>query len=391
MKIKIDSSNICYYNKGIDFKLNLLITIFIFFAFLLKINQLENSISELKESLELKKEKIDDESLSIDKDLIGMTYPDINFEEFKKDLIDKSHKKFLFNFMNKLQAKLIYLEKEINVTKLFSFYSIRTSYLHQRNIQYDDEKIISLDNIINWAVIHDSNQLKGIASDKYLGCKYAKIKLGENICQQRKRVYNSVDEINFVEIANKGNIVLKVSNGCQDSVFIYKNSTDIKKIREQVKKYFQRDYGLNNVPEFFHLYSKKRIIEETMFEPITDLYEFKYFVVNRKIKFFLINFQVGNKVHKNFYDFNYNLIDFYKNTLKDFDLISTFGTTILDKLKDYVYKLSEDFKNFIRVDLYVFHKKIYLSELTFDSMNGYPFFPKEKIIIEAAKNFIKYE
>ena len=63
----------------------------------------------------------------------------------------------------------------------------------------------------------------------------------------------------------------------------------------------------------------------------------------------------------------------------------------LSELSEYAYKLSEDFKNFIRVDLYVFHKKIYLSELTFDSVNGFPFFPKEKIVIEAGKNFTKYE
>ena len=391
MKIKLDSSNICYYNKEIDCKIYFLITIFIFFICSLKINQLEKSISELKDSLELKKEKFDDENLLKDKDLVGMTYPDIHFEEFKKDLINGSLKKCLFYFMDKLQDKLIYLEKEINVTKLFSFYSIRTSYLQKRKIQFNDEIINKLDNIVNWAVIHESNQLKGIASDKYLGCKYAQIKLGENICPQRKRVYNSVDEINFQEIANKGNVVLKISNGCHDSVFIHNKTNNIEKIKEQVKIYFQRDYGLSVVPEFFHLYAKKRIIEETMFEPITDLYEFKYFVVNRKIKFFLINFQVGNKVHKNFYDLNYNLMDFCISRLKDFDIISTFGMEILDKLKNYVYKLSEDFKNFIRVDLYVFHKKIYLSELTFDSVNGFPFFPKEKIVIEAGKNFTKYE
>ena len=391
MKIKLDSSNIYYYNKEIDCKFYFLITIFIFFICIIKINQLEKSISELKESLELKKEKFDDENLLKDKDLVGMIYPDIDFEEYKKDLINGSLKKCLFYFMDKLQDKLIYLEKEINVTKLFSFYSIRTSYLQKRKIQYNDEIINKLDNIVNWAVIHESNQLKGIASDKYLGCKYAQIKLGENICPQRKRVYNSVDEINFLEIANKGNVVLKISNGCHDSVFIHNKTNNIEKIKEQVKKYFQRDYGLSVVPEFFHLYPKKRIIEETMFEPITDLYEFKYFVVNRKIKFFLINFQVGNKVHKNFYDLNYNLMDFCISRLKDFDIISTFGMEILDKLKNYVYILSEDFKNFIRVDLYVFHKKIYLSELTFDSVNGFPFFPKEKIVIEAGKNFTKYE
>ena len=91
------------------------------------------------------------------------------------------------------------------------------------------------------------------------------------------------------------------------------------------------------------------------------------------------------------YNNNYNLLKFSKTRLESFNIVSTFGKEILDKLKDYTYKLSEDFKNFIRVDLYVFQNKIYLSELTFDSFNGLPFYAGQKIVIEAGKNFTKYE
>ena len=70
-----------------------------FFAILLRINSLEKSIINLKESLESKKEKIlnennitDKNNINkeyIDKDLIGMSYPDINFNELK-DKINKT-------------------------------------------------------------------------------------------------------------------------------------------------------------------------------------------------------------------------------------------------------------------------------------------------------------
>ena len=69
--------------------------------------------------------------------------------------------------------------------------------------------------------------------------------------------------------------------------------------------------------------------------------------------------------------------------------ISIFDKEILNKLKDYAIKLSEDFHNFIRVDLFLFHNKIYLSELTFDSNNGTPFKSHFKILKEAAKNWKK--
>ena len=153
--------------------------------------------------------------------------------------------------------------------------------MKDKNVSYNDENITELHNIINWEVIHKSNQLKGIASDKYLCCKYAKIKLGEDLCEQRIRVYDNVEEINFKELMKKGNVVLKITNGCGDLVFIRKNETiSSESLKNKVKYYFQRDFGLK-IQEFFHLYSKKRIIEEKLFEPIEDLYEFKFFVVNK--------------------------------------------------------------------------------------------------------------
>ena len=50
-------------------------------------------------------------------------------------------------------------------------------------------------------------------------------------------------------------------------------------------------------------------------------------------------------------------------------------------------KLSEDFPNFIRVDLYLFHGEIYLSELTFASANGLYDRRREKYITDSMKNF----
>lgn len=404
-----ENPNNTFLKNDNAFKLYIIGTIFFFFGIFLRINSLEKRIISLKESLESTKGKLIIENNAmdknnsnkeyIDKDLIGLSYPEIEFEELKNNI---SYMKKLINdplirqfneFLTQLEIKLIYLEKEINVTKLFTFYSIRTNYLKNYNVEYNDENITELHNIINWEVIHRSNQLKGIASDKYLVCKYAKIKLGEDLCQQRIRAYDSVEEIDFEKLVDKGNIVLKITNGCHDLVFIRQrnilNKTKyIDLLKKKVKYYFQRDFGLS-VPEFFHLYSKKRIIEETIFEPKTDLFEFKFFVVNRDIKFFMVYFHKENMLHKNFYEPSYKILNF--SEIMDLDIISMFGIEILNKLKDYAYRLSEDFPNFIRVDLFVFHKNIYLSELTFDSVHGIPYYANKEIIINAGKNYTKYE
>ena len=320
----------------------------------------------------------------IDKDMIGIKYPEIKFDNIKSKIINNKLISSLILFLEQLEVKLIYLEKEINVTKLYSFYTSRTLYLKEKGIYYDDSNLTELHNIVSWLVIHKSTQLKGIASDKYLACKYVKIKLGVNLCKQRIAVYNNVEEIKFDEIIKLGDVILKVSNGCHDNVFIYKNKkNNIEIIKQKIKKAFSRDFALV-VPEFFHLYSKKRIILEKTFYPLTDLYEFKFYIVNREIKIIYIRVVINHNVFRYYYDSNFNYLEGPKNYSLN---ISIFDKNSLEQLKDYAYKLSEDFPNFIRVDLYLFHNKIFLSELTFDPRDGHPFLRNSEIIRNAGKNY----
>ena len=312
------------------------------------------------------------ESLKIDRDMIGLVYPEIKFQELQKDLENNEIIPLIQKFLYQLETKLIYLEKEINVTKLVSFYHARKLYLDRNHVYYNDGDVRQIHEIISWTVIHKSTQLKGIASDKYLVCKYTESKLGENLCGQRLISYDSVEEMNFKKIKEFGSVVIKISNGCGDKIFIYENQKiDIESTKELIQKNFERDYGIDN-GEFFHLYSKKRIIIEKMFYPLKDLFEFKFYVVNNKVKLIYLTFLDNNQTRFAYYHPNYKFYRKKKERNAFFDL-SQFDRELLDKLKYYAIKLSDDFPNFIRVDLYLFHNQIYLSELTFDSHNGRPF------------------
>jgi hypothetical protein len=157
--------------------------------------------------------------------MIGLTYPEINFNLVKSNLL-KNHSlpiSILYDLLEQLEIKLIYLEKEINATKINAFYTARTLLLKKRNIKYDDANITELHSIVSWLVIHRSTQLKGIVSDKYLACRYSKMKLGIDLCPHRIGVYNSVDKIKFEEIVETGNFILKISNGNNDSISIFKS------------------------------------------------------------------------------------------------------------------------------------------------------------------------
>ena len=154
-----------------------------------------------------------------DKEMIGLQYPEINFDRIKLRLRKLNIIDPLIDLINQLEIKLIYLEKEINITKSNSFYTSRKYFLKENNITYNERSQNELHDMVNWIIIHKSNQLKDIASDKYLACKYTKIKLGKNLCEHRIAVYNSLEELNFKELPKYGNIALKIGNSCWKTLF----------------------------------------------------------------------------------------------------------------------------------------------------------------------------
>ena len=324
-----------------------------------------------------------------DKELIGLHYPEINFDKIKKINIFPS----LLDLISQLENKLIYLEKEINVTKIVSFYTSRKIFFKEHNIKYEESNLKELHEIVNWIIIHKSNQLKGIASDKYLACKYVKLKLGKNLCQHRIDVYDKFEDLDYNNLSKYGDIVLKVSNSCWKTILIPGglNKNMFKQKLEELKKLLEFEHGLVEA-QFFHLYAKKRIIVEKQFSPSKDLYEFKFFIINKDIKFIylLCTLNEGQKILV--YDSNYNFLFKEKNVkLNPLNLKSIFKKKLLNQLKNYAIKLSEDFPNFIRVDLYAFHNQIYLSELTFASYNGIPMFRNESFVKESVEHFSRVD
>ena len=386
-----------FYNKAFSFFL--IINSFFTLYLLIKIKKTEIILNEILSSNFIDKKEIEfirNQKLNTkldsdkkDKDMIGLKYPDILFDRIKKDFINGKIISSFYNFLNQLEEKLIFLEKEINVTKINSFYTSRTLYLKKNNIEYDDSQIKEFHNIMSWLVIHKSTQLKGIASDKYLGCKYVEMKIGKNLCPQRIGVYDNVEDIDFEKLIETGDYIIKISNGCHDSVFVHKKKSNLSYIKKQVIHYFNRDYSFI-VPEFFHSFSKKRIIVETKFTPIDDLYEFKYMIFNNQIKMIILSYFRNNKNLFMYYDENYNSIHYDENGNNTINIFS-FESILLNEMKSLSLKLSQDFPNFIRVDLYLFQNKIYLSELTFDSHSGMPSFRDIKYFNEGIKNWKRFD
>ena len=98
------------------------------------------------------------------------------------------------------------------------------------------------------------------------------MKIGKNLCERRIGVFDDVEEIDFTELRKIGNVILKISNGCNDSVLITNTTKEsIEQIKEKITSYYNMDFSLI-VPDFFRSYSKKRIVLEKQFSPIEDLF-----------------------------------------------------------------------------------------------------------------------
>ena len=397
-KTKFKEIFIYYNNFNIFILLLYIINIIISTYLLIENKKNKNIIKEFlffKKSFEYKNNTLKNNYFPYnDKEMIGLYYPEINFDIIKEKLKSLNIIDSLIDLINQLEVKLIFLEKEINIIKPISLYTSRKVFLKENKITYNEKNIIELHDIINWIIIHKSNQLKGIASDKYLACKYTNLKLGKNLCQHRIAVYNSLEELSYKELSKYGNIVLKISNSCWNKVFI---SKDIKKemFKKKMKKFKQSNEFEHGIIEIqpFHLYAKKRILVEKQFVPLTDLYEFKLFIINNKIKFIRLKYNLHNANNVfAIYDSHFNCL-FKQKKIKEnpLNLTSLIKKDVLEKLKKYAIKLSEDFPNFIRVDLYIFHNKIYLSELTFASFRGLPMHREEKYVKDSIENFSRVD
>ena len=123
------------------------------------------------------------------------------------------------------------------------------------------------------------------------------------------------------------------------------------------------------------------LVEEYLGNNIKD---YKFFCFFGKVKFFSIddNRNDKNKHCRNFYDINYNLLQFSKEIKKCSYMISQPSKLQkMIKISEFISKIFE----FCRVDLYEINSKIYFGELTFIPAAGRSDIKPEKFDYEIGK------
>ena len=229
-------------------------------------------------------------------------------------------------------------------------------------------QLITIQEKINYLLIHESPDYKSKIVDKIGLHEYSKKILGKDICVPIIKIYKSINDINLSELPNK--FVLKCNHGSAMNIICNdKSKLNMNNAKFLLNKWINTDFGFKN-NEFQYINVKRKIFAEEFLKD--DIEDYKVYCFHGEPKFIRVQKKdkKGQGKINNYYDLNWNLTDietglprFYRKPEIIFKKPINF-----DLMLNYSRKLSEEFA-FVRVDFYNINGKIYLGELTFTPSN----------------------
>ena len=265
-------------------------------------------------------------------------------------------------------------EFENNLLQLYienrTQYYIKGRQKHMKSIgkYYNESNIITIQDKLNWLLIHDSPESKADIVDKVLLRNYSKKILGKDICVPIIKIYKDINEINLEELPNK--FVLKCNHGSGMNILCNnKSSFDINKAKNQLRYWMTINYGLK-YHEYQYINVKKKIFAEYFLKE--NLTDYKFYCFNGLPKIIKVQSKYYKKNLKmyHYYDINWKITDIETKLNGNIKLpqIKFQKPKHFNLMIEYAKKFSENF-TFVRVDLYEFNDTVYLSELTFSPAN----------------------
>ena len=191
-----------------------------------------------------------------------------------------------------------------------------------------------------------------------------KKKLGKDICNKILKIYNNTEEVNFSELPN--NFVIKTNHGSGFNIIVNnKSNININETKKILNEWMSIDYGKLK-SEFHYSFINKRIFVEEFLG--NNLKNYKFLCYHGKPKFVYLSIMEENKKYRNFYDMNWNFLNFHCLS----EPHPTYNYTrpkLFELMKKYASILSSDFI-FARIDLYEIENEVRLGEITFAPMNS---------------------
>ena len=291
-------------------------------------------------------------------------YKKYKLEEIQKENLTKK----IFRLLLKLALILInlYFSIFIFLTKKEEnyYYIKRNKFLKNKGKTYNESNLITLEDKLNWLIIHDTNKLKTKCADKILLHEYSKKKLGKDICNKIIKIYNKTDEINLDELPEQ--FVLKTNHGSGFNFIVKnKNKINFNNAKNMINYWMSQNFG-RRLKEFHYSFIKRKIFAEEYIGK--DLKNYKFLCYNGQPKYVYISVYIEGYKYRNFYDMNWKFLNF-SCLSKPHPTYVFERPKFFELMKEYSKKLSSDFK-FVRVDLYELENEVRLGELTFTPMSA---------------------
>ena len=217
-----------------------------------------------------------------------------------------------------------------------------------------------------WLNIYDADPLKSDCADKLKVKEYAKRILGEDISVPTLKVWDSADEINFVELPQK--FVLKCNHGSGMNIIVRdKSKLNEQDIRRRLNAWMNTDFTFQNGFESHYHWIERKVFAEEFIEVEgqQDIPDYKFMCFNGNPTYMqIISDRNNSNMRLNYYDMNMQKCSLSQQIMKANYNIDDILPSKFDLMKQYASLLSKDFK-FVRVDFYEVNNRIYLGELTF--------------------------
>lgn len=189
-------------------------------------------------------------------------------------------------------------------------------------------------------------------------------------------VYDHFKDIDFDTLPNS--FVMKCTHACGFNEIIYdKSKIDYKKLKKRFNKWLRTDYGKKTVETHYSHIKPRIIVEELLLDESELPTEYKIHVFNGKAKYLYVVTGRNKDIHYNNYlidwtDFDEAQFNYWTKNEEEIKQPDNFDDAV--KIAE---KLARPF-SFVRVDLYIINKKIYISEMTFTPAKGTLTFKDDK-------------
>lgn len=230
---------------------------------------------------------------------------------------------------------------------------------------------------LQWLKLFYRDPIMPICSDKYKVREYLEEKGYGYLLNNLIAVYDSAKDINPNELPER--FAMKTNHGSNWNLIC----TNKKKInwfwwRRLFSTWLKRNLYTYGREWNYKEIEPKIIVEE--FLEHSPLIDYKFMCFNGEPKYLQINHDIDNKHYVDFYDIEWNKLDF---TYKNFHTsnITLPKPLLFDEMKSIATDLCTGFPH-VRVDFYSFEKRIIFGEMTFFPSSGmhYPN-PVEKDIM----------